>query len=176
MRHEIERFAWFDRWLARGGQPDYAAFETLKAQGVRIIVNLRKRDQRKAVERAGLIYVHIPVKNDRAPSREQVSQWLELCSTHHRTEPLFVHCKGGEGRTSTFCAAVRLAQGHDVEIAIAEQQAFDFDPQGKHAEQAQFLRDLAGDVAAGRFTFPPLPSATRNTSEPTSSAIRRQDS
>jgi protein tyrosine phosphatase (PTP) superfamily phosphohydrolase (DUF442 family) len=154
MGREIERFAWIDRWLARGGQPDSAAFEMLRMQGIRIIVNLRQRDGRKMVERAGLSYVHIPVKNDHAPTRGQIRQWLELCSAHHRADPIFVHCKGGEGRTSAFCAAVRLAQGHDVESAIAEQRSFDFDPEGKHAEQAQFLRDLAGDVAAGRFTIP----------------------
>lgn len=154
---KIERFAWFDQWLARGGQPESsAAFETLKTQGVRIIVNLRQRDKRRAVERAGFRYVHIPVKNDRAPTRDQIAEWLELCSEHYRTDPIFVHCKGGEGRTSLFCAAVRLAEGDDVESAIAEQRSFDFDPQGKHVEQAQFLRDLAADVAAGRFTLPSL--------------------
>lgn len=154
MGNDIERFAWVDRWLARGGQPSSDALETLKTQGVRIIVNLRERDKRKAVEGAGLRYVHIPVKNDRAPARDQVVQWLELCSKHHLTDPIFVHCKGGEGRTSTFCAVVRLAQGCDVESAIAEQRPFDFQPDGTHAAQAAFLRDLAGEAAAGRFIFP----------------------
>ena len=111
MRGKIERFAWVERWLARGGQPDSAAFEALRKQGVRIIVNLRQRDGRKAVERARLRYIHIPVRNDHAPTRGQIRQWLELCSAHRRTDPIFVHCKGGEGRTSAFCAALRLAQG-----------------------------------------------------------------
>ncbi len=153
---EIERFAWYDSWLARGGQPGRGAYEKLKMQGVSLVINLRERDERKIVENAGLRYVHIPVKNDRAPDYEQIGEWLELCRECSATDRLFVHCKGGEGRTSTFCAAVRLAQGYEVESAIAEQRRFDFEPDGKHEDQARFLRAFGSDVAAGAVRIPAL--------------------
>ncbi len=53
--------------------------------------------------------------------------------------PIFVHCNAGEGRTSTFCALVRIAQGWPLDSAIAEQVRFGFDPDGEHKEQARFL-------------------------------------
>jgi protein tyrosine phosphatase (PTP) superfamily phosphohydrolase (DUF442 family) len=155
---DIERFAWFDPWLARGGQPSPAALKWLKDNGVRVIVDLRERSEQKAVERAGLAFAHIPVKNDLAPTHVQIVQWLQLCQDHRRNGALFVHCHGGEGRTSTFCAAVRLAQGVSVEEAIAQQLPFDFDPGDKHKVQAQFLHELYDKLKRGRLKLPPLPN------------------
>lgn len=152
----IKRFAWCDFWLARGGQPSHEALILLKAQGVRTIVNLRERDERRKVERTGLEAVHIPVKNDKAPTEEAALPWLALCEQYHPDRRLFVHCEAGEGRTSTFCALVRLAPGYSYDDAIAEQPRFNFEPDGKHREQAAFLREFAARAAAGSITLPVL--------------------
>jgi len=146
---DIERFAWFEPWLARGGQPPKDALRELAAQGVRIVVNLREHDETRDVEKVNMLPVHIPVKNDRAPSDAQVRQWLALCERNGSSERerIFIHCKGGEGRTSVFCAALRMAQGVSVEDAIAEQRAYGFEPEGTHAEQAQYLREFAARMS-----------------------------
>ncbi|HEV3154875.1 MAG TPA: protein-tyrosine phosphatase family protein [Candidatus Baltobacteraceae bacterium] len=157
----IKRFAWFTPWLARGGQPSAKALQWLAAHGVQTIVNLREHDGRRAVEAAGLQYVHIPVKNDRAPTEEQVLEWLRLCEHHDPSRAVFVHCEAGEGRTSTFCAAVRLAQGWTARAAIDEQRRFDFKPEGKHREQAQFLERFAERVSQGLVVPPRLRTEKR---------------
>lgn len=108
-------------------------------------------------ERAGLDVVHIPVKNDTAPTVDQVVTWLTLCKQCYRNRPIFVHCKSGEGRTSAFCAALRLAQGHSVDGAISEQRQFSFEPEGAHSEQARFLYALAEQARSGAVTLPAIP-------------------
>jgi protein tyrosine phosphatase (PTP) superfamily phosphohydrolase (DUF442 family) len=152
----IERFAWFEPWLARGGQPSEDDLIDLRAQGVRTVVNLRERDEASDVERLHLQSIHIPVVNDEAPTKQQALEWLTLCERLCSTAPLFVHCKGGEGRTSLFCALVRVAQGCTVENAIEEQRTFDFQPEGKHHAQAEFLRSFARHISAGEIVVPEL--------------------
>lgn len=154
---DIERFAWFEPWLARGGQPSTGALEDLKAQGIRIIVNLRMRDETNKVQDAGFEGLHIPVRNDHAPTESQALRWLTICEQNYESKPIFVHCKGGEGRTSAFCALVRLAQGYNVDDAIREETQYDFQPDGKHHAQAQFLREFAQRAQSGSLVLPALP-------------------
>jgi protein tyrosine phosphatase (PTP) superfamily phosphohydrolase (DUF442 family) len=159
-RDGIERFAWFEPWLARGGQPSEHDLIDLRAQGVKTVVNLRERDESSEVERLHLQSIHIPVVNDEAPSEKQALEWLALCERQCSTAPLFVHCKGGEGRTSLFCALVRLAQGWTAGDAIEEQRSYDFQPEGKHHVQADFLRSFAQRMSAGAIAVPTLPRST----------------
>ena len=137
---EIDKFAWIEPWLARGAQPTHRGYAWLADHGFKVVVNLRSHDETKSVKRfaPSLVPVHIPVSNNRAPSDEQALQWLELCASPYM-RPLLVHCNLGEGRTSAFCALVRIAQGWPVDEAIAEQQQYGFDPAGEHREQAKFL-------------------------------------
>ncbi len=109
----VANFAAIEPWLFRGDQPDDEGYRWLVARGVRVIVNLRKRNTKKRAHRAapGIDYKHIPVTNDHAPRRRQAIEFLTLCQNCRPERPIYVHCRGGKGRTSTFCALVRLAQG-----------------------------------------------------------------
>ena|SRR5579885_2196683 len=162
----IERFGWFDTWLARGAEPSPAGLRWLKSQGVGIIVNLREHDGRRDAESAGLRYVHIPVKDDAPPETSQLVEWLALCKRVQHSQAIFVHCHGGEGRTSVFCAAVRIAQGADAETAICEQLPYGFRPQGEHAAQSEFLYAFARDARSGRLQITRLTGVS-------SAAVRR---
>lgn len=137
---EIDNFAWLEPWLARGAQPSHRGYAWLAERGFKVVVNLRTHDESKSVQKFAhvLAPIHIPVENNRAPSDQQALQWLELCASPYM-RPLLVHCNLGEGRTSLFCALVRIAQGWPLDEAIAEQQEFGFDPDGEHREQARFL-------------------------------------
>lgn len=85
--------------------------------------------------------IRMPVPNDEPPTDDQALQWLTICERHRRVQkPIYVHCKAGEGRTSVFCALVRLAQGWNIDRIIEEQRGFDFQPEQTHALQAIFLR------------------------------------
>lgn len=138
---EINNFAWIEQWLARGAEPKPAGYKWLADKQIETVVNLRSHDLAESVRNASsnLQSIHIPVENNRAPSDEQALQWLQLCSSRPM-RPIFVHCNAGEGRTSTFCALVRMAQGWPLDSAIAEQLRFGFDPDGEHKEQERFLQ------------------------------------
>ncbi len=137
---QINNFAWIEPWLARGAEPTLAGYKWLADNLFKTVVNLRSHEVDQAVRNSSddLEPIHIPVKNNQAPSDEQALQWLQICSLR-AMRPIFVHCNAGEGRTSTFCALVRIAQGWPLDSAIAEQVRFGFDPDGEHKEQARFL-------------------------------------
>src|ERR1700680_431896 len=138
---EIDNFAWIEPWLARGAEPKHAGYKWLADMAFKTVVNLRSHDVAQSVRNASvnLETLNIPVKNNKAPEDEQALQWLQICSSRPM-RPIFVHCNAGEGRTSTFCALVRIAQGWPLDSAIAEQLIFGFDPDGEHKEQARFLK------------------------------------
>jgi protein tyrosine/serine phosphatase len=150
----IKRFAVVEPWLMRGDQPDRDGYEWLASHGVRSVVCLRKRNVDRKVRKAApsLYSIHLPVKNDCPPTDQQALEWLQLCSRSKASGAVFVHCRGGKGRTSVFCALVRAAQGWTYEDAIAEQRKFGFKPEGEHKRQAIFLADFFrryGDSIAG---------------------------
>jgi len=101
--------------------------------------------------------VHIPVKNNFAPTFEQAMRWFAICKASQSVRRLLVHCSVGEGRTSTFCALVRIAQGLALEDAITEQRTFGFQPDGEHKEQAVFLAEFYSNVKSGVVVIPRLP-------------------
>lgn len=140
----IAKFARVEPWLMRGDQPDRAGYVWLASHGVRSVVCLRKRNVDRKVGKAApsLDSIHLPVKNDRPPTEQQSLEWLQLCSRSKSDGTVFVHCRGGKGRTSVFCALVRAAQGWRYEDAIAEQRRFGFEPEGENKRQAAFLADF----------------------------------
>lgn len=154
----IANFARLEPWLVRGDQPDRAGYKWLALHDVNLVVNFRLRDLHKKVEKAAphLEYIHIPVKNDRPPTEEQALQWLELCRRNAPARTLFGHCKGGAGRTSTFCALVRIAQGWPLAEAVTEQRKYGFEPEAEHKKQARFLADFFARVTDGALQIPKL--------------------
>lgn len=157
--HELPTFGWMEPNLARGGQPARAGYRWLAARGFGLIVNLREKDEAKAVEAEApsLTSVRIPIKNDHAPSLEQCRKWLELCRDTLPHRAVYVHCQAGNGRTSTLAIVYRIAQGRHLEDAVAEERRYGFDPEREHAEQMLFLRDLYERVKAGEIALPAVP-------------------
>jgi len=154
----IADFARVQGWLWRGDEPDKAGFEWLQAHGAKIVVNLRMKDEEKEIHDAApaLLYIHIGVKNDMPPSDDQAIQWLELCKRCKAEQIIYVHCREGHGRTSTFCALVRIAQGWSADAAIHDQLPFGFRPDEQHKLQAEYLRDFARRKQAGLLKVPAL--------------------
>jgi len=156
---EIDHFAWMEPWIARSGQPHPTGYAWLADHDFDLIVNLRMRDEFRAAREyaSQLELVHIPIKNNFAPSFEQAMRWLVICKASQSRRRLLVHCGAGEGRTSTFCALVRIAQGMSLEDAISEQRTFGFQPNGEHKEQAVFLAEFYSNVKSGVVVIPRLP-------------------
>jgi protein tyrosine phosphatase (PTP) superfamily phosphohydrolase (DUF442 family) len=113
--------------IFRGAQPTPEGYATLKAMGVRTVINLRTRHGgRKAVEAAGMRYVEIPMsfwKNvDPAVVRMALSAMTDPAS-----QPVFVHCSRGKDRAGVVAAVYRMeVDGWSMEEAVSEMEAFGF--------------------------------------------------
>lgn len=92
----IRNFLRVNEQFCTGGQPTTAALATLKADGVKAIINLRPPVEHRAAEEEaaakalGLRYFNIPVIY-REPSDEQVDEFLKL-TDDPANRPAFIHC------------------------------------------------------------------------------------
>jgi uncharacterized protein (TIGR01244 family) len=100
----------------RGAQPAEDGWSTLARMGVTVVIDLRREGEdgehstsaeRKAVEAAGMRYVHIPMTGS-APTDEEISKALAVLESQ---QTVFVHCQGGKDRTGTVIACYRIV--HD---------------------------------------------------------------
>jgi protein tyrosine/serine phosphatase len=113
--------------IFRGAQPDPEGYDTLKAMGIRTVINLRTRHgERKAVEAAGMRYVEIPMSYwkdvDPAVVRKALSEMTDPAN-----QPVFVHCFRGTDRTGVIVAVYRMeVDGWSEAEAEAEMEAFGF--------------------------------------------------
>lgn len=113
--------------IFRGAQPEPEGYATLKAMGIRTVINLRTRhEEREAVEAAGMRYVRIPMsfwKNvDPAVVRMALSVMIDPAN-----QPVFVHCSRGTDRTGVVVAVYRMeVDGWSEAEAEEEMDAFGF--------------------------------------------------
>ena len=113
--------------ILRGAQPKAEGYATLKAMGVRTVVNLRTHHgAREAVEASGMRYVEIPMsfwkKVDPAAVRKALS-----VMTDPANQPVYVYCLRGADRTGVVAAVYRIkVDGWSEADAEAEMEAFGF--------------------------------------------------
>ena len=113
--------------IYRGAQPEREGFATLKAMGIRTVINLRTRHgERKAVEAAGMRYVEIPMSFWKDVDPAVVRKALSVM-TDPANQPVFVHCYRGTDRTGVVAAVYRMeVDGWSEAEAEAEMEAFGF--------------------------------------------------
>lgn len=111
----IANFHKVDDRIYRGAQPGPQSWESLARLGVKTVIDLRPstehscKDEKQAVEAAGMQYVNVPMKGVVAPSDKSVSKVLSLVNDSEG--PVFVHCRRGADRTGTVVACYRIS--HD---------------------------------------------------------------
>ncbi len=112
--------------IYRGAQPKPEGYPTLKAMGVRTVINLRQRhSERETVEAAGMRSVEIPMSTT-AVERVTVERVVALMADP-ANQPVFVHCAQGQDRTGVVTAVYRMkVDGWSNAEAEAEMQAFGF--------------------------------------------------
>ena len=92
----IRNFVRVSTEFCTGGQPSLEHVASLKADGVRAVVNLRTpgehaaAEEQAAVERAGLKYFNIPVIY-KQPTAAQVDEFLRI-TDDPANRPMFIHC------------------------------------------------------------------------------------
>jgi protein-tyrosine phosphatase len=109
--------------LYRGAQPTAEGMKTLKAMGVKTILNLRSfHSDRDEIGSTKLNYVHLYTKTWHVEEKE-IIRFLKLVNNKEKT-PVFVHCMQGVDRTGTMCAVYRIVmEDWSKEEAIAEMKA-----------------------------------------------------
>ena len=113
--------------IFRGAQPEPEGYTTLKAMGVRTVINLRTRHgEREAVEAAGMRYVEIPMSFWKDVDPAVVRMALSVM-TDPVNQPVFVHCSRGKDRMEVVAAVYRMeVDGWSEAEAEAEMEAFGF--------------------------------------------------
>lgn len=114
-REQIVNFDKVSADLYRGGQPNAAAIQWLRGQGIKSIINLRQASdawpgEAEAAEAAGIVYINIPWSGISAPSQVQVNTVLDAIAK--LPKPVFLHCQHGCDRTGTAVACYRIRVEH----------------------------------------------------------------
>jgi protein tyrosine/serine phosphatase len=108
--------------LYRSGQPGNDGFRWLAKNGFRSVVSLRKEhdDGAERLKALGLAYLHLPIRDNRAPTDAQARAFLEFVRNPAHW-PVLVHCRRGEGRAGTMAALARYAiDGWSMSDALSE--------------------------------------------------------
>lgn len=120
----IRNFFRIDKDYCSGGQPRPEHLAQLKAEGVKVIINLRPASEHRveleetAARENGLRYINIPVVFA-DPKDEQVDEFLKITDDPNN-RPAFIHCAGAI-RVGAFWMIRRvLRDGWTVEKAEAE--------------------------------------------------------
>jgi uncharacterized protein (TIGR01244 family) len=113
--------------IYRGAQPTAEGWKSLADLGIKVVIDLRREGEdgehstaaeAKAVQAAGMRYVHVPMNGIVAPGDAQIAK---VMAHFNSGEPVFVHCKKGKDRTGTVIACYRIAkQGWENKKALDE--------------------------------------------------------
>ena len=115
----------------------YGAILTLTADGL----------DRDALAAAGLDWLHLPIPDSGAPSKDQMVRAARFLETSNRAgKAVFAHCFAGYGRTGVVVAGLMIAGGQEPRAAIARVRRLR--PGAiESARQEEFLLELAAPRA-----------------------------
>jgi protein tyrosine phosphatase (PTP) superfamily phosphohydrolase (DUF442 family) len=144
----LKNFAQVSDTLFRGAQPSAKGFSTLKARGIKTIVNLRwEQSDRSLLAGTGLRYVEIPC-NPWHPDEKQVVEFLKAAGDP-KNQPVFVHCAFGSDRTGMMVGAYRMIeQGWTADDAINELRTFGYHP--IYSQIVSYLKALDPATTRGK--------------------------
>lgn len=107
-----------------GGQPDSAALEAARRNGIGVVVNLREPgemgwDEARAVEALGMQYFSAPFSFQRSLSATELDRISEIVEGHAKQQ-ILIHC-GTSNRAGSWLATYLVKRkGMGIEEAIAK--------------------------------------------------------
>jgi tyrosine-protein phosphatase SIW14 len=110
------RFYRVDDNVYRGKQPTKEDIRKLSAMGVKIVLDLRERFERKlwergVVESAGMQYMRIGLPGTLEPTDHAIDKILAVLEDPSQG-PVFIHCRRGADRTGLVIACYRITHDH----------------------------------------------------------------
>jgi protein-tyrosine phosphatase len=146
-----------ERRLRMGGRLDEFDDELreLHAAGIRAVVTLLDIPSDEALfERAGFDFLCLPVPDGKAPTIEQVIQFVQFVDERRTARSaVAVHCEAGLGRTGTLLAAYLIAKGDTPSDAIARLRGIEpaaIESGEQSGEQMRFLQELPGKIQGAK--------------------------
>jgi uncharacterized protein (TIGR01244 family) len=149
----IDNFARVNDTYFRGAQPVGQDYEDLAALGIKTIINFTSDedvqfDEKDAVEKSGMRYVHIPMSTRRAPTDKELTEFFAVVNDA-ASQPVYVHCVGGRHRTGVMTAVYRMTRdGLSGEQAFKEMKQFKYGPDFLHPEFKKFVYDYRAPKTA----------------------------
>lgn len=116
----VYELIWITESLAVGHAPmSYAELDSIKAQGIRAIVNLCGEfcDLHEIEEKTGFEVYFLPIPDECAPDMEEMEKalaWLD--EAIYLGKKVLIHCRHGVGRTGTFVSAYLLRRGLALKV------------------------------------------------------------
>jgi tyrosine-protein phosphatase SIW14 len=148
---KIKNFGQMDERFYRGAQPKENDYESLKALGIKTVVDLQdepKEYEKRIVESLGMRYVNIPMVGKKYPTEEAVAAFIKLVDDPE-TGKFYVHCAGGRHRTGAMGAVYRFNKYHwNYDQVYAEMKKYDFYTSWGHGDFKTFVQDYWSKVQA----------------------------
>jgi protein-tyrosine phosphatase len=109
----IRKFEVVDDKVWRGAAPGREGYASLAARGVTTVVDLRAEENLHVdegyLERLGLRYVPIPIRDGQTPTSGEVAAFLRAVKESEGTT--YVHCGAGVGRTGAMAGSYLVSTG-----------------------------------------------------------------
>lgn len=108
----LQHYSQITPQLHIGGQHDARGMAALQERGITAVVNLRKRHDDEKSGAAPDRYLHLPVRDNTAPTQEQLHEGVNFITQQiEEGGAVYVHCGVGVGRASTLAAAYLVSTG-----------------------------------------------------------------
>jgi tyrosine-protein phosphatase SIW14 len=150
----IENFGRINANYYRGAQPHGRGYADLARLGIKTVINLTSDDaepnERALAAQAGMRYVQIPMTTHKAPTGQQISQFLGIVNDP-ASQPVYVHCVGGKHRTGILTAIYRMTNdGWTADRAFAEMKQYKFGADFLHAEFKRAVYAYPAELARSK--------------------------
>lgn len=116
----IDHFRRVDERLWAGAVASAGKLRELRGMGFVTIVDIRKGTDADPIDDAGFVrslgmeFVHLPVEDGKVPDVGTVRRLVAIVDGSEG--PVYVHCGGGVGRSTTMEAAYRAVRGDDPSV------------------------------------------------------------